>query len=302
MTTDAKFRLLIRIVLLVALTVAHKTWFCYGLSVLQNLRVDAVPEMAATTINTSRRGYFVLSTCLFIGLPLDSIAAETSEKDTTGWVGTNLKLQSLDEAVGNIEDCLYKKQDDCSHYWLMGRWPDPILRRPADPIDSRWYGTPTLQRAARLLSQTAIHEGAVGLAAQQCGVNARMVYLQPVNKIQKDGIVLINPQIIARSPEEQMTVWIEECLVLPPKFRATVLRDAWVDVQFYSIHGGPPQTMRLRGEQSRCIQHELDHDRGILITDHIGLEEMENDMRKIESEGHDQRMKLAYSRYIMTTT
>ena len=41
----------------------------------------------------------------------------------------------------------------------------------------------------------------------------------------------------------------------------------------------------------------LDHDRGILVLDHIGLEEMENDvMRDIEAEGHNSRMLLAYAR------
>jgi len=64
--------------------------------------------------------------------------------------------------------------------------------------------------------------------------------------------------------------------------------------------GGSSQTpMRRRffGEQSRCLQHELDHDRGILITDHVGMDELENDsMRMIEAEGHDRRQTLAYSR------
>jgi len=122
-----------------------------------------------------------------------------------------------------------------------------------------------------------------------------------------------------------MNVWTEECLVLPPTFRATVLRDDWIDIEYDFLYefrrssssvitgeevmtpttqgrGGTssssmPMKRRFFGEQSRCLQHELDHDRGILITDHVGLEELENDMmRQIETDGHTQRMALAYSR------
>jgi peptide deformylase len=182
-------------------------------------------------------------------------------------------------------------------------------------VDPKWFGTRTLEYAADILTQTAIQEGAVGLAAQQCGINARIVYVQTTSKLtttskqiykhqhqntrkHNDGIILVNPLIVARSPEAEMIVWREECLVLPPTFRATVLRDSWVDVRYRTVDGESKQ-MRLQGEQARCVQHELDHDRGILITDHVSLEEMENDqMRNIEANGHDQRMMAAYDRYI----
>jgi peptide deformylase len=155
-----------------------------------------------------------------------------------------------------------------------------------------------------------------------------------------NDMVLINPRIVARSPESSMKVWTEECLVLPPTFRATILRDDWIDVEYdvsfeYRSQQQPGQNDRMRtqtqmlgpsseelllvvvqqlssegssqnstpirrrfvNEQSRCLQHELDHDRGILITDHVGLEELENNvMRQIEAEGHDRRQVLAYSR------
>ena len=142
---------------------------------------------------------------------------------------------------------------------------------------------------ATLLRQTCVKEGAVGLAAQQCGVDARLVHLVGVG-------TMVNPSIVARSVEADMKVWSEFCLVLPPSFRATVLRDAWVDVEYRETNGSI-RTTKLRGEKARAAQHELDHDRGILILDHVGLEEMESEvMRQIERDGHDERMALAYSR------
>ena len=144
-------------------------------------------------------------------------------------------------------------------------------------------------------------------------------------------MVLINPRIVGRSPETEMKVWTEQCLVLPPTWTATVLRDSWIDVEYYTLEGtataagmgGPGSTRprpvasssqlgggiltirrrRLYGETSRCFQHEYDHDRGILLTDHVGWDEMEsNVMRELEEEeecwgGHEQRQAMAYARH-----
>lgn len=195
------------------------------------------------------------------------------------WTGTNLEWQSMEQALAKP-------------HWDMGRWPDATLRRHASEVPPHWLGTLDLQTLCRRLQETAQREGAVGLAAQQCGVDARMVYLEGFG-------VLVNPHIVSRSPEMEMKVWNEECLVLPPTFRATVLRDNWIDVLYTSRNGNKERVDRFQGEQSRCLQHELDHDRGILITDHVGLEELESDlMRQVEQRGHDERMTIAYDRYI----
>ena len=195
------------------------------------------------------------------------------------WTGSALPWISLEEAAALPS-------------WPMGRWPDPVLRRQANDVDlSRYADTSTLRRAANQLRETAILNGAVGLAAEQCGVDARMVYLQ-------GEPTMVNPRIVARSPETQLRVWNERCLVLPPTFVATVLRDASVTVEYYSVKGKLSK-MTLRGELARAVQHELDHDRGILVTDHVGLEELESDtMRYLEREGHSVRMQLAFERRV----
>ena len=188
-------------------------------------------------------------------------------------------------------------QTPTSHYWEMGRWPDPLLRRPADPVDPKWFGTSTLATNCDLLAATARANKAVGLAAQQCGVNARIIFLQRPG-IAGD-ITMINPQIVQRSPETSVRVWQEHCLVLPPSFVATVLRDEWIVAEYQDPSTGDWRRLRLSGEMARAAQHEMDHDRGILVTDHVDLEELENDtMRSIERIGHMDRMLLAYDRDI----
>lgn len=195
------------------------------------------------------------------------------------WIGTKLPILSLEDSAKRL-------------HWDMGKWPDPILRIPAALVDmDRFQGTKLLRHACDELRKTAKVNGAVGLAAQQCGVNARLIYLIGQNA------VLVNPQIVARSPEPEMRVWRESCLVLPPSFRATVLRDAWVSVEFQDWMG---ESFRrtFYGEMARAFQHEMDHDRGILITDHIDESEMDDVMRAIERPGRDVRIRQAFERYL----
>ena len=293
----------------------------------------SLPFLLATTTTTTTTLHTVDETT-----PATTAAATTTDilyDDITHgfqyspeWTGTRLPLLDLETASS-------------MSIWTMGRWPDVILRRPASAVvvvdnepqqqqqqqqqqqdDLRWLSSRssmhTLERAAQALARTARHHHAVGLAAQQCGVDASMVYLelplqqhssfmvprrQVTNQQQYGGddgggVVWINPVIVKRSPETEMRVWTESCLVLPPTFRATVLRDAWVDVAYQTVEGGTTRrVVRLHGELARAAQHELDHDRGILTLDHVDLEEMENDvMRSIERDGHDYRQRLAYSR------
>lgn len=233
-------------------------------------------------------------------------------------MGTLLPRLSLEQAV---QPSTFG--DDTDMYWPMARWPDPVLRIPAEPVPEKWFATPQLQRACHLLAKTAQRNGAVGLAAQQCGVNARIVYLETItvddndnnnplvrrrgikrrqnveNAATNDGsLVMINPRIIGRSPEINVRVWDEHCLVLPPDFVATVLRDAVVDVQYRTVDG-ERHVVRLQDEPGRAAQHELDHDRGILVTDHVALEDLGDPvMQRIEELNHDERMMLAFDRHL----
>lgn len=261
--------------------------------ILSSVSVEAWTTQSSTT--ASRRNVvhqIVACTSLVVAFPDESLSV-LSKNDirdegslsnfyyTESWTGTSLPLLDIQQAT----------QTSNESGWNMGRWPDPILRRPASPVDPRWFGTKTLQKATLLLKQTCRTAQAVGLAAQQCGVDARIVHLEP-------NMSMVNPKIVNRSDEVEMKVWRERCLVLPPTFVATVLRDNWIDVE-YNDWRGNIHTTRLRGELARAAQHELDHDRGILVTDHVDIDELESaEMRAIETEGHDMRMALAYSRAI----
>jgi peptide deformylase len=242
----------------------------------------------------------IAATSILISPPPTMAADFTSLQNyvyTNEWKGTGLDLLSYQEAAEIVTD------------YTMGKWPDPILRRPASAIKFNTnIETSAVQSIAHALRRTARINKAVGLAAQQCAIDVSMIFLDDPEVLGKEkkkmpminegGRFLVNPRIVARSSEFDMQVWNEECLVLPPTFRATVLRDAAVTVEYETLLG-ITQTIDLEGELARCLQHELDHDRGILITDHVGFNELESEtMRNIEREGHEQRQALAYARFV----
>jgi len=224
--------------------------------------------------------------------------SEESFKTSKNWKGTSLNLLSPLGAISYLNENNAKE-------FPMGRWPDPILRVPSLPTSTNLMNTPTLQTVAEALRQTSISNKAVGLAAQQCGIQISLIYLDiPQKKFARNtnnndrGMFLVNPRFISRSPESKMKVWEEECLVLPPDFHATVLRDAEVLVEAEDLSGNTFR-MNLTGEEARAIQHESDHDRGILITDHVGKGEMRNEnMWMIEKDGHFDRQQRAFDRYL----
>ena len=276
------------------------------LACLVPFSIHSVDSLSAGTTRRRLLQNLATTTVAGVATPRSTWAADVDTPKqpfwySNEWSGTLLPRLDLAQAVVGA---------DGDEIWPMGRWPDPVLRIPAEPVAEELFGTDTLRRACDLLTQTARHHGAVGLAAQQCGVNARIIVLEKekqqalVGKLKRrnadtDFVVMVNPKIISRSPEIDVRVWNERCLVLPPDFVATVVRDAVVDVQYRTAdEGSSVHVLHLTGEPARAIQHELDHDRGILMTDHMGLSDMDMVMRQIEQAGHDERMALAFDRQV----
>jgi len=137
------------------------------------------------------------------------------------------------------------------------------------------------------------------ITALQFGVDARIIALRGAASPSAfhAPLVLVNPEIVSRSPEERMVPWREICLVLPPELEIDLLRDEAVRVAARDVTGRP-FAMTLRGEAARALQHEvclpctrwlapgltsidsnrgraaharaqLDHLNGVLIIDHV---------------------------------
>ena len=291
-------------------------------------------KILSDSINMAARCACALSSAVSARTSDDLVVVDLANfRYRDDWTGSNLRLLSISDAASLVTS---SSSDHDVLQLEMGRWPDPILRRPANPIPWKMLGTEQLKVVGHALRKTARAEGAVGLAAQQCGVDGRMLWIDTSSEVDKrptstskrkmmrgnkgaaqvgegmstnqnddddddEGLFLINPRITWRSSEIEMLPWTETCLVLPKFFSATVLRDASISVEYETLQG-ETKSISLDRELARCVQHEMDHDRGVLIVDHIDLDEMEGTMAMIERKNHPLRMASAYERYISEST
>ena len=101
----------------------------------------------------------------------------------------------------------------------------------------------------------------VGLAANQVGELRRML----VYRVEEDGDyqALVNPEIIARSDEEEIA--IEGCLSIG-EVNVDVPRAVQIRIKAQDLNGTEFEA-DLEGFAARVVQHEIDHLDGILILD-----------------------------------
>jgi peptide deformylase len=141
--------------------------------------------------------------------------------------------------------------------------PDPVLRRPARPVSEG--DAETLRALIPRMLATMYAAPGIGLAAPQVGVSLRLAVIDLQREDRRAPIVLVNPEIVAASPETEPHE--EGCLSLPGQY-ADVVRPRAVTVR-YLDEGGARQEVAAEGLLARCLQHEIDHLDGVLFVDHI---------------------------------
>lgn len=106
----------------------------------------------------------------------------------------------------------------------------------------------------------------IGLAAPQVGVHKQVLVIDTAREGEKPAaLCMANPEIIWASPDQVSNE--EGCLSLPQYF-AEVTRPAKITAR-YLDYDNQPHEITADGLMSRCIQHEMDHLKGILFVDHI---------------------------------
>lgn len=156
------------------------------------------------------------------------------------------------------------------------RFPDPRLKTKASPVNEITEATSTIIDD---MLATMYDEKGVGLAATQVNIHQRIVVMD-VSENSDQPIVLINPEIIAKSDE---TVINEEGCLSVPGIYAKVDRHTTCTVQALDRHG---KEFTLDGNEllSICIQHELDHLNGILFVDYLSPLKRQRIKTKLEKE------------------
>ena len=143
------------------------------------------------------------------------------------------------------------------------RYPDARLHKIAQPVagvDAR------IRQLVQDMLETMYAADGVGLAATQVDVHERVIVMD-TSETRDHPVVLINPEIIERSPD--MKVSEEGCLSVPQIYDK-VERHAWVVVQALDASAQPFE-MRAEGLASVCVQHELDHLAGKVFVEYLSL-------------------------------
>ena len=125
----------------------------------------------------------------------------------------------------------------------------------------------------------------IGLAAPQVGVGLRLAVIDLMPEDKSVPIVLINPEIVARSPD--LVTREEGCLSIPGLY-ADVTRPARVKVR-YLDQGGIKREIEGGGLLAACLQHEIDHLDGVLFVDHISTLKRNMIMRKLAKQQREKR-------------
>lgn len=146
------------------------------------------------------------------------------------------------------------------------RYPDPVLKRVAEPVGEITDGLRAL--AQDLVDTMRAMPATVGLAAPQVGEPVRAFVLDVRSHRRADtthGLVaLFDPEVLeAEDPD----VVREGCLSVP-ELTADVRRPRRVTVRGL-LPDGSHRVYRMRGFEARVLLHEVDHLDGLLILDRV---------------------------------
>lgn len=155
------------------------------------------------------------------------------------------------------------------------KFPDARLRNSAKLVDTV---DKSVQKLIDDMLETMYEAPGIGLAATQVGV-ARQVVVIDISEERDAPLVLINPEILEASGEEEME---EGCLSVPGYFekvkRAEMIKLKALDREGNAI------ARDFDGLLAVCVQHEIDHLHGKLFVDYLSKLKRERIRKKLEKE------------------
>lgn len=141
-------------------------------------------------------------------------------------------------------------------------YPDPILRKKSSVVENIDGNTQIL---IENMAKTMYSAPGIGLAAIQVGEPIRIIVYDVArwDEVRKPS-VLINPEIIMAEGD----ITYEEACLSVLDFSAEVKRSAKIKVK--GVDGnGDPVDIEAEDLLAICLQHEIDHLKGVLFIDHI---------------------------------
>ena len=139
---------------------------------------------------------------------------------------------------------------------------------------------PELDVLSKDMVQTMYAAPGVGLAANQIGLNTRLMVIDiTVGEDPKQLIIMANPVMLEMEGEQREE---EGCLSVPG-YAGVVQRPAWVKVRGQDTKG-KEVTMEGTGLVARAFCHEIDHLDGKLFIERLGVLKRDLIKRKIRKQ------------------
>ena len=156
------------------------------------------------------------------------------------------------------------------------KFPDSRLRTVAKPVDNITGAT---KKLIEDMFETMYEAEGIGLAATQVNVHKRIIVID-IDKSDKNPIILINP--ILEILDESISPTEEGCLSVP-NYYENVKRANEIKVSALNELGQP---FEIDADEmlSICIQHEMDHLKGILFVDHLSKLKQKRLRKKAEKQ------------------
>lgn len=154
--------------------------------------------------------------------------------------------------------------------------PDERLNQPSLPVEKV---DDSIRKLLNDMLETMYANDGIGLAAVQVGVHKQCIVVDvAVRDGGNDPIKLINPQIIECSDDS--SVFQEGCLSFPDQY-SDVERPAQVKVR-YLDENGVEKILEAEGIMATCLQHEIDHTKGVVFVDHISSLKRDMILRRLK--------------------
>ena len=126
------------------------------------------------------------------------------------------------------------------------------------------------RKLAREMLQSMYSAKGIGLAAPQVGIGKELLVIDiNFEDSAAEPLILINPEITAFG--STLNSYEEGCLSIPGVY-LNVIRPSTIKLKFRD-EMGRPRKMNADGLLARCIQHEVDHLKGVLFVDRVTSKE-----------------------------
>ena len=141
--------------------------------------------------------------------------------------------------------------------------PNKILRQVSQPVIEV---NKEIQSLLDDMLETMYSANGIGLAAIQIGLPKNLIVIDLLTKEKKKNpMYFVNPKIIKKS--SKFSKYEEGCLSIPNLF-AEIQRPSECEVE-YLDYNGKNKILKADGLLATCIQHEIDHLKGILFIDYL---------------------------------